>query len=447
MDLKKNDAVKGIITDLNDDGQGVLKTASGEVVFVPNTCIGEEVEIVIINTKSKYAIGKLTKILKTADCRVEPKCEYYTKCGGCEIMHLSHDEQMRFKQNKVSRLLKTIAKLDTTVEKCISLNEFYYRNKIALPVQNQEVGLYRKNSHNIVPIENCIITKPWNETIIKLIKQFITTYNISCFNDETKKGLIKHIVAREIDGEILITIVINGTSLPHESDLIKLICKNIKNVNINLNINKLNNNVILGKEWKDLYGKNYLVANEYGINYPVSNASFYQINDQIKKCIYDKCLSLIPPSYTCLDAYSGAGLLSGIISKKAKHCYGVEIIPEATKNADLLKKQNNLTNLTNINGDCSKVIPELVKKLKNEKLIITLDPPRKGCDKNVITAITSVLPEKIIYISCDPATLARDAKLILDSENYTVSLVQPYDMFPQTAHVETLMVFEKLIKQ
>lgn len=444
MELRKNCVVNGTITDLNSDAQGVLKTETGEVVFIPYTLIGEEVSAQIINTKSKFAIGKLTEIKTASKDRIPPACPYFYKCGGCDLMHTAPDSQLDYKTKKVQNCFSKIAGISANVSKCINLNSLRYRNKIALPVsENGEIGLFRKNSHNILPITDCKITQEWNKTLIEVITEYIKKNNISCYNETTKEGLLKHIVARKIKDAILITLVINGKNLPHPETLVALLKVKFENFGLNININQLHNNVILAPHWKHIYGLKELTASEFNITYPVSNASFYQVNDEIKTAIYTEVLKNISPNSVVIDAYSGAGLLSGIISLHAKKCFGVEIIPEATLNANKLKQDNNLSNLENINGDCAKVIPELIKSLYGEEITVTLDPPRKGCDKRVLNAIISAKPNKIIYISCDPATLARDCKIILDSNNYSLCFVQPFDMFPNTKHIETLAVLTK----
>ena len=443
MVLRKNEIVKGQITDLNDDGQGVLKI-DDNIIFVPNTIPGEEIEAIIIKSFTKYSIAKLINFIKTSDERVVPPCPYYNKCGGCDIMHLPESSQVEFKTKKVQKALKRIANISFNVSPCVNLNSFRYRNKIALPLSvNGEVGLFRKNTHSVLPIADCLITEEWNAKIISCINFYISASGVSIYNEETKTGLIKFVVARSIDNNILITLVINGEKIPHEEILINKLKETFTNFGLNLNINKEHNNVILSNSWKHLYGIKNLTANEFKIVYPVSNASFYQINNNIKNAIYTHVLEKISNNSVVIDAYSGAGLLSGIISTKAKKCYGIEIIKEATQNANELKQNNNLKNLININGDCTIELPKLVEKLKNEDVIVTLDPPRKGCDKKVLEAIIDTNCDKIIYISCDPNSLARDLKILVESNKYKLVEVQPYDMFPNTKHVETLVELVK----
>ena len=442
MEVRKNAINKGIITDLNDDGQGVLKM-DGKVVFVPNALPNEEVEVQVIKTYSKYAIGKVLNFLKTSPDRITPPCPHFSKCGGCDIMHLNEKAQSEFKTKKVRGALKKITGIDFEVLPTINLNSLRYRNKLSLPVApNGEIGLYRKNTHSVLPILDCLITKEWNKTLIKCVQEYIQLSEISIYNENTQKGLLKHVVARSIDSSILVTLVINGTEIPKQNLLVDLLKKSFSNFGLNLNINTLHNNVILSSKWKHLYGIDVLQADELGVIYPVSNASFYQVNNEIKNAIYSSVLNEIDENMVVVDAYSGAGLMSGIISTKAKKCYGIEIVKEAIQNANELKAKNNLKNLENICGDCTKELPKLVKSLAGQYWALTLDPPRKGCDKKVLDAILFSKPHKIIYISCDPNTLARDLKIILDSNLYQLKKVQPYDMFPNTKHVETVAILE-----
>ena len=444
MKLKKNDTISCEIVDINDDGQGVAKI-DDEVVFIPFCLTGEKVDAVVINTKSKFAIAKATNITNLSPHRVEPKCKHFKMCGGCSFQHLVHSEQLVQKQKQVAQALKRIAHIETTVQPCISCNEYYYRNKIALPVSpDGKVGLYRKNTHRILPIDECPITKNWLPELLKAIEEFIKESKIKCFNPETNSGTLKHIVAREVDNQLLLTFVSTTEKFPDVSSLAKKLQPKFNSLGISLNINKLNNNVILSQNWKNLWGNNLITTEFFGVTYNISNASFSQVNDSIRNELYLKVLENISPTDTVIDAYSGAGLLSAIISKKAEYCYGIEIIKEATISADKLKTDNNILNLTNINGDCAKELPVLAKKLSSKELCVVLDPPRKGCDEKVLNALLSSQPTKIIYVSCNPQTLARDLKILTDTKEYAISFVQPFDMFPQTSHIETLVRLDRI---
>lgn len=436
MALQKNDVLTLEITDLNSDGDGVSRH-NGQVVFVPGALPGETVEIIIINTKSKFAIAKVTNILKKSQDRVTAKCKYFNQCGGCSLQHLEYEKQLEFKTNEVKKALKNIAKIEYNVLPCERSSQWNYRNKLALPINNGKIGMYRKSTHNIVEIDECPITQTWAKPLLEIVKKFIKEYNVSLYDEQTKTGLLRHIVARSLNDQLLITLVVNGNNFPNHEKLAEMLKEEFSIFGLNLNINIGESNVILSNVWRHLYGIQHLTGDSFGIEFPISSASFMQVNDEIKDKIYAKVLSLVDKSDIIIDAYSGAGLLSAILSTKAHICYGVEIIPEATENANLLAEHNHIENLVNLNGDCSKILPKITQSLQGS-ITVVLDPPRKGCDNTVLQTLLNVGPKKIIYVSCNPATLARDLS-ILQSE-YIISLVQPYDMFPNTPHCECLVL-------
>ena len=440
--MEKNTKFNGLVADINDDGDGVVKF-NGEVIFVPNVWINEEVEGIIINAKNKFAIGKAIQIKNESTSRVTPPCPYFSSCGGCTIQHVNYESQLSFKKEKLIRIFKRIAGIDITPEDVVPSTNLRYRNKISLPVnEKQEVGLFRKNSHNIIEVDDCIISKNWVKTLINAIKEFMSENNISGYNEATKTGLVKHIVAREVSDAVLITVVINGDALPHSDKLINKLKTIFTNFGLNININKLHNNVILGDSFKHIYGLTELISNDHGITYPVTNASFLQVNENIANQIYDKVLSIIQPEDIVVNAYSGAGLLTARIAKVAKLAYGIEIIKDATESANTLAKNNNISNMINICGDCTKEIPKLLKNGLTNHLVV-VDPPRKGCDNAVLEAIVKSNPRKIIYISCNPSTLARDVKTIIDSNLFEIESITPFDMFPHTAHLESVVCLKQ----
>ncbi len=441
--MEKNSKFSATVQDVNDDGDGVVKINS-EVVFVPYVWHNEEIEGTIINAKNKFAIGKCTKLITQNPNRVTPSCPYFLSCGGCQLQHINHPTQLQFKQQKVARLLQKIANTNALVNPTVSCNEFRYRNKIALPINHEgKIGMYRKNTHNILEIADCPITKEWVKPLISCVKEYMKKSGVGGYNELTKSGLLKHIVAREIDGDILITMVINGNELPNTHILIDLLKENFASFGLNININKLHNNVILTDNFAHIFGLTHLNANTNGIVYPVTNASFVQVNESVQNAIYFSILTHINPEETVVNAYSGAGLLTALISKKAKQCFGIEIVKEASASANELAKNNSIANMKNICGDCTQELPKLLKQgLCNFSVVV--DPPRKGLTPEVVNSFIKAKPNKIIYVSCNPSTLARDVKLILQSGLYKIASVTPYDMFPQTAHVETLLVLEKI---
>ena len=447
--LKKNDELEVDILELGINGEGIAKV-DGVVIFVPFALPGERVRIKIINTKSSFYIGKILEIITQSEYRINPPCPVYKKCGGCSLQHLEYNKQLEFKTNLVKNNLKRIANIDINVKNCIASNKTYgYRNKIQMPVgvENESliVGMYRPNTHKIVETNVCLLQDEQTNKIIGLTNDFLTKYKISGYSEETGKGLVRHIVARTLNNQILVTIVINGKELPHIEEYIKILKKNYSNFGLYININNQRNNVILGNKFVYIYGLECLENTEFDIKYTIYPHSFMQINNYIKYEIYSYILNYVKQNNynAVIDAYSGAGLLSAMLAKVAKQVYGIEIIDKAVESADILKQENNISNLINICGDCAVELPKLIEENKFKNFMVVLDPPRKGCDEKVLNAIIESKPSTIIYVSCNSATLSRDVKILIEN-GYRIELVQPYDMFPQTPHVETVCVLEKI---
>ena len=438
--IKKNDEIIVDIDRLGDNGEGIA-SFDGEIVFVPYAKVGERVRVHIINDKHKFLVGKITQKIIENDEKIVPKCPYFYKCGGCDVQHLSKEEQLELKKNIVKNNLKKIAKIDTEIQDVVASDkQFRYRNKFSFPVQDVDgkikIGMYQKNSHNIIEIEDCLLQSENVKLILKLFKEYMIENKIPAYNERTKKGIVKHIVCREYDNQFILTVVVTDEKFNNFGPLIEKIKTQFGHFGITKNVNKLNNNVIFGNLDDNVYGIDNLHISEFGIDYQINNRSFFQVNNYIKTEIYKKIIDLLSGQKIIVDAYSGAGLLSSILAKNFDRVYGIEIEKEATKNADYLKNKNKLDNLTNINGNCAVALPKLICNLKDEFAIV-VDPPRKGLDKKVVDAFLQVEPNQIVYLSCNPATLARDLQLL--SSKYSVEFVQPYDMFPQTANVETLV--------
>ena len=438
--IKKNDEIVVTIERLGDGGEGIA-VYDGMVVFVPFAKIGEKVKVHIINDKKSFLIGKIVEKYSESENSVVPPCPYFYKCGGCDIQHFTQKEQLDFKKEMVRNSLKKFAKIEPEINDVISSDKWFrYRNKFAFPVQqiNGEIkiGMFKKNSHNIIEIDDCLLQSEKTKTILKLFKEYMLENKISAYNEQTKKGTIKHIVVREHGDEFILTVVVTDQKFDKFEPLIEKLKSHFSSFGIMKNVNKLQNNVIFGNIDKNVYGIENLELEDFGVSYEINNRSFLQVNDFIKNEIYQKIIDTIGSQKNIIDAYSGAGLLSSILAKHCENVVGVEIIKEATENANNLKKKNNLYNLKNINGDCAEIIPALAKELKGDFAVV-VDPPRKGLDKSVVQAFLESEPKQIVYLSCNPATLARD--LFDLKEKYTIEFVQPYDMFPQTANVETLV--------
>ncbi len=441
INLQKNQIYTQKVIDFGSNGEGIVKI-NNITVFVPYAIVGEVIELVIVLVKSSYAIGKLLKVVEPSQSRITAPCPYFGKCGGCQLQHMDYDSQLKFKQKLVQNSLKKYAGYAGDVQSVVaSPNIYNYRNKFAMPVAEDNgdivVGMYRTASHKLVPITDCLISQNC-KIILQVFTKFAKTAGLKAYSSSNPGG-VRHLMCRSSGDNVLLTIV-SGAEIKNLQPLFASLNKYFINLQITNNINTVDNNVILGAKDIVKFGTGQLAVDEYNLNYSVNCHSFMQVNTPVKHLIYNRVLQEISSADMVVDAYSGAGVLSGIIAAKCRYCYGIEIVKEASRDAETLKSNNKIANLTNICGDCSQELPKICKKLKD--FVLVLDPPRKGCDPKVISTILSCCPSKIIYISCNPATLARDVALL--ASKYKVNFVQPYDMFPQTANVETLVILTKI---
>ena len=444
--LKKNDELEVVIDRLGVNGEGIA-VHEGIVIFVMGALPGEHVLIHIINDKNNFLIAKLLKVIEPSSQRVEAVCPYFSKCGGCDIQHMCYDAQLQMKKELVFGTIKKYAGIEANIQDVVaSPKTIRYRNKFAFPVTEEngevKIGMFKKNSHKIVEVQDCLLQSEKTKIILEKFKEYLIENNISAYNEQTKKGTVKHIVVRESGESFILTVVVTSEKFNNFDPLISKLQSEFSSFGLYKNVNKLKNNVIFGNLDIHIFGIKELEKEEFGVRYFVNNRSFLQVNDDIKNLVYKRIIQLVGENKNVIDAYSGAGLLSSILAKNSENVYGIEIVREATENANNLKKINNLHNLTNINGDCAVEIESLIKRIDGDFAVV-VDPPRKGLDKKVVEAFLKAEPEKIVYLSCDPATLSRDIKLL--SEKYELALVEPYDMFPQTANVETLVCLK--IKQ
>lgn len=427
-----------IINNLGMNGEGVGKL-DGKVCFVKYALPKENIDIEIIEEKKDFCFGRLENINNSSSDRVNPKCPYYKICGGCDLQHLKYDKQLDFKKNLIEETLKKIANIEIKVNNIFYDKQYNYRNKSVFAVEevngNILVGMKQENSNTVVDIENCDLQDKLSNKILILFKSFLKEEHIACSGLD-KQG-VSHIVIRVINNKALITIVSN---LYIEKLIVfenKLKSNNIEyGLYININTNK---NKILSNKTMYLGGIKQLSDEINGIKYFISPNSFLQVNTQIQNQLYTTVVSEID-SETVIDCYSGAGLMSALISKKAKKVYGIEIVRQATEDANLLKQHNNIINLSNINGDTKKELPKLLST-KKTGLNVVLDPPRNGCDKKVLKILLDNCVDKIIYISCLPRTLARDISIL--KEKYKINKVYAFEMFPNTKHIETLVILTK----
>lgn len=438
---------------LGINGEGIAKISEGEnkdkICFVDFTLPNEKVDVEITKSKSSYCNAKLNQLLTTSKDRVEPRCKYFGNCGGCDIQHLSKSKQIEFKRNKTKDTIFKIAKENVSIAEVVRLNDFNYRNKMVFPIRSIQnkliIGMFEKNSHNIVDIDYCCISSTAINKVLLVSKNYFERLNIKAYNEKTKKGLLKYLVVREIDNSILITIVATkNLDLKEYYDILSI---NFKRVGLSIVISDSDIDILSGK-YIQLYGLTQLNLNEFGIEYSLDNRGFLQVNTKVKNAIYQDLLEDIVQEDVVIDAYSGAGLLTAIISKKCKIAIGIEINKSASSSAKELIMANNIHNIEFCNADVKEVLGDYLQKYKNSVLI--LDPPRSGCECEVIDIIldtkdnslykdlSDCRPRKIIYISCNPATLARDLGKL--KRDYNIQKVISYEMFPQTCHIENLVI-------
>lgn len=452
MTIKKNDIIELEITDISGQGSGIGRY-DGMAVFVPLTAVGDKINARILKVKKNYAFAKIENIITPSESRIDSDCECFSKCGGCVFRHLSYDEELKIKQKRVSDALERIGKISdfkmNDIIGCESPNN--YRNKSQIPFgkdKNGDVvmGFYGNHSHRIVGTGECMLHPTEFDDIVQIVKKWVTKYRIDVYNEFTHNGLLRHLYIRHArnTNELMVCLVINGNSVPHIEELIALLTDYSENIkSIVLNINKEKTNVILGKKCKTVYGSDFITDILCGLRFNISPLSFYQVNRNQAERLYT-----IAAEYAALtgdefliDLYCGTGTIGLSMAKKAKKVLGVEIIPQAIENAKENTIMNGIENAEFICSDASAAAEKLTKDNTLPDVVI-VDPPRKGCDSSVIDSICKMSPKRVVYVSCDPETLARDLQ-IFEEKNYKVIKVTPVDMFPRTQHVETVVLMSR----
>lgn len=473
--IEKNKEYILDIVGMGYEGEGVGKIEDF-TVFVPGALEGETVKIRVVKVNKNFAFGKLLDVIEESKHRTEPICNIYKRCGGCQLQHFSYEAQLKFKKQRVEDCIKRIGKLkvkelefrnsenlekhinnsdfsgdEITIHNTIGMdNPYRYRNKVQLPVGAEDgevkIGFYAKRSHEIIHMDKCDIQDETADKVVKLVQGWIKKYNIETYNEEKHSGIIRHIMIRRAfkTGEVMVVIVTKTKELPHTDELIDLICRNVDGIkSIIQNVNDKKTNVILGQYCKTLWGSDVISDYIGKFKFNISPLSFFQVNPIQTEILYNKALEYanLTGNEVVFDAYCGTGTISLFLSKKAKKVYGVEIVPEAIENAKVNAAENNVNNVEFIVGQSEKVIPDLITKgIKAD--VVVVDPPRKGCEKVLLEAIAEMQPKRIVYVSCDPGTLARDLG-ILKELGYRTLEIQPVDMFPQTAHVENVALIIK----
>ncbi|WP_442597796.1 23S rRNA (uracil(1939)-C(5))-methyltransferase RlmD [Neobacillus sp. D3-1R] len=450
LPVKKNDYIDVVFEDLTHEGAGVAKV-DGYPLFVPNGLPGEKAKIKVIKANKGYGFGRLIELYEESPDRVKAPCPIYKECGGCQLQHLSYEGQLKAKEKQVREVLTRIGKLENVkVHPVLGMSEpWRYRNKAQVPVGEREGGLiagfYQKRSHEIINMEACLIQQEKNDEVVRVVKDICERHGIPAYDEEKHKGQLRHIMARYglVSGEIMVVLVTRTSELPNKQNIIDEIVERTPGVkSIIQNINSKKTNVILGDETKVLWGEEVIYDFIGDIKFAISSQSFYQVNPEQTKVLYDKALEYanLSGEETVIDAYCGIGTISLFLAQKARKVYGVEIVPEAIEDAQRNAQLNEITNVEFAVGQAEVVIPKWYEDGISADVLV-VDPPRKGCDEALLQTIISMKPKKVVYVSCNPGTLARDLR-ILEDGGYKTLEVQPVDMFPHTTHVEAVALLE-----
>ncbi|MFI2981792.1 MULTISPECIES: 23S rRNA (uracil(1939)-C(5))-methyltransferase RlmD [Bacillus] len=450
--IEKNEYYDVTFEDLTHEGAGVAKV-QGFPIFVPNALPEEKAQIKVTRVKKGFAFGRLIELKEESPHRTDAPCPIYKQCGGCQLQHMTYEGQLLFKQKQVKDVLERIGKLDlsnVTVHPTLGMEDpWNYRNKAQVPVGEREGGLvagfYQQRSHDIIDMSACLIQQSKNDEAVQAVKDICTSYGVKAYNEERHKGWLRHIMVRYgvVTGEMMIVFITRTSDFPHKAKIIEDITAQFPHVkSIVQNINPNKTNVIFGNETNVIWGEEYIYDLIGDVKFAISARSFYQVNPEQTKVLYDKALEYaeLQGEETVIDAYCGIGTISLFLAKQAKKVYGVEIVPEAIEDAKRNAELNGITNAEFAVGEAETVIPKWYEEgITADTLVV--DPPRKGCDEALLRTIIDMKPKRVVYVSCNPGTLARDLR-VLEDGGYQTLEVQPVDMFPHTNHVECCVLIE-----
>ena len=452
MSINKNDEFIVNIIDDGINGEGIAKI-DNFTVFVKGAIKGEKAKIKIIKVLTSHAYGKILEIIDRSIYREDSDCDTYNRCGGCCLRHIDYEYTLKIKKNIVENVLRKQGLDYIKVNDVLGMKKpYYYRNKLQYPLgldkaNNKVMGVFEERSHNVINTEKCMIQNKLIQSIANDIFNFIKSNNISVYNEKSLKGIVRHIIIRVgiKTNEVMCTLVLNEDKIEKEVEekFVEYITKRYSQIKtIIKNINSRNTNVILGDKNIVLYGNGYIYDDILGYKFKISNMSFYQVNPVQTEVLYLKAIEYasLKGEETIFDLYCGIGTIGICASKKSKKLYGIETIKEAIDDARENAKINNISNAEFFVGDVEKKLPEFIKKNNIKPDVIFIDPPRKGCDKTAIYTILNIVPKKIVYVSCNPSTLARDLKMF--EEKYDIKEITPVDMFPFTSHVECCVLLE-----
>ncbi|MFN7251394.1 MAG: 23S rRNA (uracil(1939)-C(5))-methyltransferase RlmD [Anaerobacillus sp.] len=449
--VAKNEIIEVTIEDLTHEGAGVAKI-DGYALFIPKALPGERAKVKVIKVNKGYGFGRLLEVVKKSEDRIdEPACSIFEQCGGCQLQHLSYEAQLKQKQKQVRDVLERIGKItDVVIHPTLAMSDpWRYRNKAQVPFADREGGLvagfYQERSHEIIDMDRCLIQHEQNDHVVQVVREIATKYGIRGYDEANHRGTLRHVVARYgvNTGQLMVVLVTKSREIPHKNEVIKAIKERIPHItSIVQNVNSKRTNVIFGDETVVLSGEEYIYDTIGDVKFAISARSFYQVNPEQTKVLYDQALQYadLTGSETVIDAYCGIGTISLFLAQRAKHVYGVEIVPEAIDDAKRNAKLNHMENVDFAVGQAEKVIPWWYAQGIRADCIV-VDPPRKGCDEALLETIIKMKPKRVVYVSCNPATLARDLR-VLEDGGYKTLEVQPVDMFPHTTHVETVALIE-----
>ena len=460
--MKKNDKITVTIEDIGVNGEGIGKV-EGYTLFVKDAIIGDTVEAIITKPKRNYAYAKMINIIESSKHRVPAKCPVARQCGGCQIQELSYEAQLAFKNKKVRGNLERIGGfspelLDEIMEPICGMDEpFYYRNKAQFPIGTDKegkivTGFYAGRTHQIIPNIDCALGVPVNQDVLQIILDYMNECHVTAYNEETGRGLVRHVLIRYgfKTKEIMVCLVINGDNLPYFEKLVDKLTQIEGMTSITYSVNRENTNVIMGKEIGVLWGQGYITDYIGDIKYQISPLSFFQVNPAQTEKLYGLALEYadLKGEETVWDLYCGIGTISLFLAQKAKKVYGVEIVPQAIDDAKNNAKINAIENAEFFVGKAEEVLPDYYAQYEREHGkkayadVIVVDPPRKGCDETLLQTMVQMRPERIVYVSCDSATLARDLKYLCEN-GYEMKRARAVDQFPMTTHVETVCLLSR----
>ena len=443
---EKNRTYRARIEGYTSEGLGVARI-DGQAVFVHRALRGEDCDVLILKVLKNAAFGKVVQVHEPSPHRREPDCPWYGRCGGCDFRHMDREEELYAKRQRVQDALHRIGGSDVSVEAIYSGEPLHYRNKSQYPVSaDGQVGFYKARSHQLVPVERCLLQKPPADAAADALRRYIETYRVPGYDEKARRGLLRHLYIRTNQaGQSLICVLVNGKKLPHEPELVSLLRQAVpETVGVVLGVNTQPTGAILGGEYRTLWGEDVLTDRLCGLTFRLSVPSFYQVNHDMAEVLYRTALDFagLTGTETVLDLYCGAGTITQVMARRAGRVIGAEIVPAAIADARENARRNGIGNVEFFCGDASAVAADFAARgLRPD--VICVDPPRKGLSPDVVSAAARMQPQRIVYVSCDPATLARDVKLFAQ-EGYGAVRAAAVDMFPGTANIETVCLLSKL---